>query len=924
MMHLFHTTITARTVNQKISYRLHPTQKIARFALFGLALTSMSVLAAPPVTQLEYDANGNTTKITDGLNHSNTQEYDAVNRLIRLSQPHPSTANSQLGQINTQYNAVDEVTAVTDPRNLGTTYTRNAFGEILTLTSPDTGTTSFTYDNAGNLKTRTDARGAVSTYTYDVLNRLTRVTHKLGTVTDETVNYTYDAGLDGVGRLTGMTDQSGSTTWEYDELGHVARKQQRAGNRVFDLQTIYDTSGHLGRIIYPSGRIVDYAYNSNGQAAQITVNGNVMVNNITYHPNGAIKSWVWGNGQSYQRGLDAEGRTASYQLGDQLQVVTYDDANRITQLHRALLTTPNTAITNTISTYNYDNLDRLTGNVTASTSQSYQYDLSGNRTALIISGNSYPYSIDANSNRLNNEAGPSPTAYTYDAAGNPVTKGLDTYTYYNSGRLKQVSRGSPATAIYALKYNGLGQFVHKTTNNTFYLYDEQRHLMGEYNSTGAAIQETVYLGNTPVLTFSTSNQERIADNTSTATAAKAVVTGVWTTATTLKGFYGSNYHQYPATAATTDNVTYTITPTATQSFKVYARWVAQSTNANHATYTIQSNIAGSTPITVAVDQTQDGGTWNYLTTLNLNKTNPLTVTLSGQGNGTVIADAIRIVPNVTTQTQNTTFFIYTDHLDTPREIRSYANQTRWTWYPEQAEAFGANPPNDDPQGLGTFTYNLRFPGQLYDAATQLSYNYYRDYNPRTGRYITSDPIGLEGGINTYGYVDGNPLWYVDPEGLDAYMPDGITPSQSGHVGFDDGGESFSGPLDHIGGGAAPMSLGIGIGGNISGSAFKVGQSCEIKKIPVITTPYSRPSGATTRIQRESVQNKPCVSCGRFTSKQVADHKVPLVKEYYGTGTIDKARMKSLDAVQPQCPACSARQGAEMSKYSRQQKRNLGL
>lgn len=60
----------------------------------------------------------------------------------------------------------------------------------------------------------------------------------------------------------------------------------------------------------------------------------------------------------------------------------------------------------------------------------------------------------------------------------------------------------------------------------------------------------------------------------------------------------------------------------------------------------------------------------------------------------------------------------------------------------------------------------RFPGQLYDAATQLSYNYYRDYNPRTGRYTTSDPIGLAGGINTYAYVENDPLRYIDPEGTD--------------------------------------------------------------------------------------------------------------------------------------------------------------
>ncbi len=111
------------------------------------------------------------------------------------------------------------------------------------------------------------------------------------------------------------------------------------------------------------------------------------------------------------------------------------------------------------------------------------------------------------------------------------------------------------------------------------------------------------------------------------------------------------------------------------------------------------------------------------------------------------------------------YYLHTDHLNTPRLVMDEQNVVVWRSQP-LVEPFGNSPPEEDPDGNGiAFTMNLRFPGQYFDKESNLNYNTYRDYNPTTGRYIQSDPIGLLGGINTYGYVQGNPLRYIDPKGL---------------------------------------------------------------------------------------------------------------------------------------------------------------
>lgn len=104
-------------------------------------------------------------------------------------------------------------------------------------------------------------------------------------------------------------------------------------------------------------------------------------------------------------------------------------------------------------------------------------------------------------------------------------------------------------------------------------------------------------------------------------------------------------------------------------------------------------------------------------------------------------------------------YLETDHLGTPRvaaDRRSSARLWSWDYF---GSAFGEH------AASGSIDVNLRYPGQTFDAETGMHYNYFRDYDPAVGRYLESDPKGLKGGIDTYLYADGDPLYRFDRFGL---------------------------------------------------------------------------------------------------------------------------------------------------------------
>ncbi|HSX65229.1 MAG TPA: type IV secretion protein Rhs, partial [Pseudoxanthomonas sp.] len=457
-------------------------------------------------TDFGYDANGNTTSVTDTLGRETRNEYDPLNRLKRTLQDVGGIA----AETTFEYDALDNLTQVTDPKGLATTYSYNGLGDLLQLSSPDTGTTAYTYDSAGNRATQTDARGVTTGYSYDALNRLTAISYP-----DSSLNvaYTYDlvppactAGETfAVGRLTAMTDGSGSTQYCYDRFGHLVRKVQTTNGVTFVLRYAYTKSGQLQHMVYPDGAVVDYVRNAQGHITEVGVARagqprEVLLHQASYHPFGPVAAWTYGNGRTMLRPLDLDYRPLAVQdlaPGGLSLGFGFDAVGNLTQLSSG--SPPPISFV-------YDALGRLTetrDGPTQAATDTYSYDKTGNRTAHTTAAGTNAYGYPTTSHRLTDVAG---VIRAYDEAGNTLNIAAKTFVYNDANRMSQVRQAGVAMMNYA--YNGKGEQVrkHLGTTSTYTVYDEAGHWVGDYDSAGNALQQALWMDDLPVGLLANGNQ----------------------------------------------------------------------------------------------------------------------------------------------------------------------------------------------------------------------------------------------------------------------------------------------------------------------------------------------------------------------------------------------------------------------------------
>lgn len=461
--------------------------------------------ASQNATTFRYDANGNRDRITDALGRITDGSYDPLNRLTRTLQ--------DVGGLNVetkfQYDAMDRLTKVTDPKGLDTVYAYNGFGDRTRLTSPDTGITNFTYNAAGKISTKQDANDVVPhRYTYDALGRPKTVSYTASGPADveydyDTVNSVCVAGETfAVGRVTAMRADGTELKYCYDRFGQVVRKVQAVAGKSFNLSYTYTVAGRLNTVTYPDGTMVDYVRDAQARIKEIGVRPNggtraVLLNNATYEPVGPVSGWTYGNGRVLSRTYDLDYRAKTIldsSSGGLSLSYGYNTVGEMTELKDGLQSAVQ-------AKYDYDTLGRLTVTRDGSSNplETYAYDETGNRKSLLHGGITDTYAYPTTSHRLSSVAG---VVRGYDAVGNTISIGgaAKEFVYNADDRLSQFKQAGVVKAGY--RYNAIGQRVaagpSASAVDTFTLYDEAGNWIGDYGVDGTARQQVVWMNGVPV------------------------------------------------------------------------------------------------------------------------------------------------------------------------------------------------------------------------------------------------------------------------------------------------------------------------------------------------------------------------------------------------------------------------------------------
>jgi RHS repeat-associated protein len=755
------------------------------------------------VTRSEYDSRNQLTTQIDPLGRITRYAYDSVGNITTVTRPDGSQAHAE-------YDDRGLLTTLAAPDETIWRQEHDALGNRTALIAPDVTVTRFAYDPAGHLASITDPVGAVTRVENDAAGLPVAVTSPMGSPTQY--------GRDAFGRVTEVTAPDGAVTGlSWTTEGRLAGRSFPDGASE---NWTYDGEGNLISQLSPVGAVTAYEYGPFDRPTAMTGPDGTRTEFACDHEL-RLTSVVYG-GLTWRYEYDAAGRLASEtdynaatttyaydpagQLTNRLNAVAQQVAFRYDQLGNQVERIADGVVT----TFEYDAADRLTRAANPDVDLRFEFDALGQVIAETCNGRAVTSQYDPAA-RLARRVTPSGTAtdWQYDLDGQPVlmtTGGHELrFGYDQSGR--ETRRDLPGGLTLTQDWDQRGRLTLQALAGTGSPLPEGPATPGQllqrrsyrYRPDGLVTgiddllvgNRTIGLdraGRVTTVTGQNWSEQYAYDHAGNVTTASwpAPPSGPaasWlnadsqgqrdVTGTLIRRAGNIRYRHDPAGRVTQrqrtrisrkpdtwhyewdpdDRLTAVTTPDGTTwryRYDPFGRRIAKEHLSLNGDVTERTVFAWDGPLLVEQAATPVGAsqgavlTWNY---------GPGTFTPLTQAEQTSLRDATQA------EIDQRFYAIVTDLVGTPTEltapdgtISGHQIQTLWggtTWTSDDAKT------------------PLRFPGQYEDQETGLHYNNQRYYDPVTGSYLTSDPLGLAPTPNPHTYVL-NPQARTDPLGLTDY------------------------------------------------------------------------------------------------------------------------------------------------------------
>lgn len=422
-----------------------------------------------------YSSSGSyyTVSVDDETGKDTTAYIDVLGNLMQLIDPDSNT-------IAYTHDILGNVLTGTNQENQVTTNTFDDIGRLLSTSHNDFGTIGFNWDDNSNIVGVDDAKNPEVVYEYDGLDRLTKIDYPTGTDT----TFVYDssppsppAGLDNPeGKLTSVTDVSGTTYFYYDIEGRLGRIDKLIDSAHYVTDYSYDSDDNLIKIVDMNDVKTEYNYNLLNQISSIKVDDTTIAT-YTYTAEGFIESIDYGadvdyvyNDRNWMQSMHV------YDGEDDIleRYYVYDDAGNIDEMHDAL------SATNKIAEFTYNNMYWLTD------IKDYNYY-----------GDDYGFTYDKIGNRMSKTVGETTDNYVYYSGTNLLqSDGIYNYTYDANGNRQNKTNALTGALIMNYTYNYDNQlirfddFLEGTT--VLYIYDAFGQLIKKIDRYGFVIN--VYAG----------------------------------------------------------------------------------------------------------------------------------------------------------------------------------------------------------------------------------------------------------------------------------------------------------------------------------------------------------------------------------------------------------------------------------------------